>query len=169
VTFARVGQEVAKVKKFYLVIDGEATQLGALEDPTVLATLTAEGIEVGKGPASGSGVCGNALDCGNMFKAVKSSLKWKESVAKGECPNSELLEEMSTLIKSKRTKDQAIFRQSEENVPGNRPPAVPGAQRPHPGHGKKWIQKNRNGRKGHNGYHATMLPRQSNVVQNRIG
>ena len=104
VKFARMEQEAAKIKKFYLVIDGEATQLGALEDPTVLSTLTAEGIDVGKGPASCSGVCGNALDCGNMFKAVKATLKGKEAVGKGECPNSELLEEISTMIKTRRPK-----------------------------------------------------------------
>jgi len=107
VKFARMEQEAAKIKKFYLVIDGEATQLGALEDPTVLSTLTAEGIDVGKGPASCSGVCGNALDCGNMFKAIKATLKGKESVAKGECPNSELLQEIllqiSTMITSRKS------------------------------------------------------------------
>lgn len=85
----RVG-DVEKKNSFYLVIDGEASQLNALDIEEVIKIISDNNIDIGKGPASCSGVCGNALDCGNLFKATKNSIKGKEGVGQGESPNSEL-------------------------------------------------------------------------------
>jgi hypothetical protein len=58
----------------YLVIDGEAIQSKVFENSDVLEIFENQKIHVGKGPASCSGVIGNALDCGNLFKGIKSRL-----------------------------------------------------------------------------------------------
>lgn len=47
-------------------------------------------INIGKGPASCSGCCGNALDCGNFFKSIKTSLRGKNGIGQENSPNSEL-------------------------------------------------------------------------------
>ena len=75
---------------FYMVIDGEASQLNALDDPETRQMICDNRIDIGKGPASCSGVCGNALDCGNVFKATKTSLKGKTAVGQGESPDPEM-------------------------------------------------------------------------------
>lgn len=85
-------EEEGKDSSFYMVIDGEATQLKMLEDIQVMETIKTNNIDIGKGPASCSGVCGNALDCGNLHKAIKGKLRGKEGVGQGESPNSELEE-----------------------------------------------------------------------------
>jgi len=58
----------------YLVIDGEAIQSKIFENSDVLKVFEDHKIHVGKGPASCSGVIGNALDCGNLFKGIKSKV-----------------------------------------------------------------------------------------------
>jgi predicted transcriptional regulator len=88
VTVSRSRQE--ENSNFYLVLDGEATQIGALDNQDTKNLLSNNNIDIGKGPASCSGVCGNALDCGNLFKAVKTTLKGKESLVARESMNSEL-------------------------------------------------------------------------------
>jgi len=75
---------------FYLVLDGEATQIQALDDIDVRNILNNSKIDVGKGPASCSGCCGNALDCGNFFKSIKSSLRGKSGIGQENSSNSEL-------------------------------------------------------------------------------
>jgi hypothetical protein len=60
---------------FYLVTDGEAVQIAPLDDSKVLEKLNSLSIDIGKGPASCSGICGNALDCSNVFKGIKTRLR----------------------------------------------------------------------------------------------
>jgi len=54
-------------KNFYLVLDGEATQIQSLDNENIRKLLSENDIDIGKGPASCSGCCGNALDCGNLY------------------------------------------------------------------------------------------------------
>jgi hypothetical protein len=75
---------------FYLVLDGEATQVQSLDDVDVRNILNNNKIDIGKGPASCSGCCGNALDCGNFFKSVKTSLRGKSGIGQERSSNSEL-------------------------------------------------------------------------------
>jgi hypothetical protein len=75
---------------FYLVLDGEATQIQSLDDVDVRNILNNNKIDIGKGPASCSGCCGNALDCGNFFKSIKTSLRGKSGIGQENSPNSEL-------------------------------------------------------------------------------
>jgi len=75
---------------FYLVIDGEAAQLSALDDPETSKIICDNNIDIGKGPASCSGICGNALDCGNVFKATKTSMKGKTGVGQSESPDTDM-------------------------------------------------------------------------------
>jgi hypothetical protein len=76
--------------RFYLVIDGEATQLQPLDEGQLQHKFRQENIDLAKGPASCSGVCGNALDCGNLFKAVKGRLGKKAGIGQTQSVNSEL-------------------------------------------------------------------------------
>jgi len=75
---------------FYLVLDGEATQVQSLDDVNVRNRLNDNKIDIGKGPASCSGCCGNALDCGNFFKSIKTSLRGKSGIGEENSTNSEL-------------------------------------------------------------------------------
>lgn len=77
-------------QNFYLVLDGEATQIQSLDNDNVRKLLSDNNIDIGKGPASCSGCCGNALDCGNLFKSIKTSLKGKHGIGQKESANSEL-------------------------------------------------------------------------------
>jgi len=77
-------------KNFYLVLDGEATQIQSLDNENIRKLLSENDIDIGKGPASCSGCCGNALDCGNLFKSIKTSLKGKRGIGQRESMNSEL-------------------------------------------------------------------------------
>lgn len=86
---------------FYLVIDGESSQLQPLDLNSVIDVLKQNKIDLGKGPASCSGVCGNALDCGNLFKAAKTRLKRKKGVGQGEELNSELIDLIVGLLVNK--------------------------------------------------------------------
>lgn len=75
---------------FYLTLDGEATQIQTLDDTEVLSILNDNNIDIGKGPASCSGCCSNALDCGNFFKSIKTSLTGKSGIGQEKSTNSEL-------------------------------------------------------------------------------
>ena len=57
---------------FLLIIDGEAIQSEVLQRQNVLDILVNNNIQIGKGPASTSGACGNPLDMGNFFKSQKT-------------------------------------------------------------------------------------------------
>jgi hypothetical protein len=88
----------AESERFYLVVDGEATQIDAIDDVRIKSMLENNKIALGKGPASCSGVCGNALDCSDLFKGCKTKLRNKEAVGTGQSPNSELEETIDSLI-----------------------------------------------------------------------
>jgi hypothetical protein len=94
VEFIRDCRENSHDQQAYLVIDGEATQLEALDITQTEEILKENKIDIGKGPASCSGVCGNALDCGNLFKATKTSIRGKEGIGQGVSPDSEMEEKI---------------------------------------------------------------------------
>jgi hypothetical protein len=85
---------------FYLVLDGEANQIQTLDNPDIRALLNTHTIDIGKGPASCSGCCGNALDCGNFFKAIKTSLRGNNAVGQQKSFNSELEDKIFNRIKN---------------------------------------------------------------------
>jgi hypothetical protein len=85
-------------ERFYLVVDGDATQIDAIDDVRIKNMLTDNKIALGKGPASCSGVCGNALDCSNLFKGCKTKIRNKEAVGSGKSLNSELEDNIESLI-----------------------------------------------------------------------
>jgi hypothetical protein len=67
--------ESEKLDAFFLVIDGEDIQAAILLDDEVREVFKDNFIDVGKGAASCSGVCGNAADLSNLFKSAKKTLK----------------------------------------------------------------------------------------------
>ena len=62
----------SREKPYFLIIDGEAIQSEVLQRQTVLDFFVSNNIQIGKGPASTSGACGNPLDMGNFFKSQKT-------------------------------------------------------------------------------------------------
>src|SRR5205085_1657886 len=95
---------------FYLVTDGEPVQMAPLDDPALLARLNEARIDVGKGPASCSGVCGNALDVSDTFKAVKGRLR-KSHAADMSMPTADILEQrVYKLLQPLLSEDKPLWR-----------------------------------------------------------
>lgn len=67
--------DVNKLKRFVLMIDGENIHSKVLQDPQVLNTLLDNNVVVIKGPASGSGTCGNPANMGNLLISQKTEVK----------------------------------------------------------------------------------------------
>ena len=89
-----------------MVLNGEATQVQSLDDKHVREILNYNKIDIGKGPASCSGCCGNALDCGNLFKSIKISLRGKNGIGDENSTNSELEDEIDkTILENENTKN----------------------------------------------------------------
>ncbi len=84
--------------EFYLVMDGEAIQSTTLDDEDVMKSVNAAHINIGKGPASCSGVCGNALDVGNAFKGIKTRLRNAPPLNQGRLADSELTDRISKIL-----------------------------------------------------------------------
>ncbi len=84
--------------EFYLVMDGEAIQSTTLDDEDVMKSVNAAHISIGKGPASCSGVCGNALDVGNAFKGIKTRLRHAPPLNEGRLADSELTDRISKIF-----------------------------------------------------------------------
>lgn len=62
-------------QSMFMVMDGENAQLQALDDAELMGQIVAANIDLGKGPASCSGTCGNACDRTKTFQAGKRVLK----------------------------------------------------------------------------------------------
>jgi hypothetical protein len=88
----------------YLVIDGEAIQSSTFDLPVVRDTIASASIDVGKGPASCSGVCGNALDVCNIFKGIKTRLRSGPALNEGRLADSELTDRLLALLLSTHPK-----------------------------------------------------------------
>ncbi len=65
---------VNRFKRPFLYCDGENSQISSIQTPEVLSMLSDAGVDVGKTPASCSGIL-QASDVSNTFKGIKTRLK----------------------------------------------------------------------------------------------